>query len=119
MSDKPHRRENVLGQRIFDMPGKRQVSRCAACGAILPALAEPTQTCPKCSAALHSCQQCAHFDPSARFECRPAIPERIAKKDANNDCTFYELRVTVERETSSTPSRPDDARAAFDRLFKK
>lgn len=115
----PHKKENVLGQRIFDMPGKRQVSRCAECGTVLPALGELAPTCPKCGAALHSCKQCTHFDPSSHFECRQSIPERIAKKDGANACTFYEQRVTVERETTSGASKPASARDAFDRLFKK
>ncbi len=120
MPNEPRKkRENVLGQRIFDMPGARQVTRCASCGAELPVLGEPGQTCPKCGAALHSCKQCTHFDTSAHNECRQPIPERIAKKDAANTCSFFEQRVTVERETGSASSRPDDARAAFDRLFKK
>jgi len=49
------------------------------------------------------------------------IKERIAKKDARNDCTFYEIRVTREKETSTPASlrSPNDARAAFENLFKK
>jgi hypothetical protein len=48
------------------------------------------------------------------------IPERIARKDARNECTFYSIRVMVEKETSTpTPVRADDARKAFENLFKK
>ncbi len=48
------------------------------------------------------------------------VKDRIAKKDAKNDCTFYEMRVTREKETSTpAPLKPRDARAAFDNLFKK
>jgi len=40
-------------------------------------------------------------------------------KDKGNDCSLYSIRVMVEKETSSKPSqRPNDARAAFDNLFK-
>ncbi len=96
---------------------------CAQCGTVLPALGDMPAQCPKCGAALHSCQQCTHFDPSERFECRQPIPERIAPKDAANTCTFYEMRVSVERETTtgigSAARTPADARKAFDNLFKK
>jgi hypothetical protein len=58
------------------------------------------------------------------------IVERIPKKDARNDCQFFEFRMTVEKDTSpigysnnvSAPppsNRPSDARQAFEDLFKK
>jgi hypothetical protein len=48
------------------------------------------------------------------------VKERIAKKDEGNECTFYEIRVTREKETSTPAAvRPSSARAAFDNLFKK
>lgn len=67
---------------------------------------------------VHSCKQCAFFDTSARFECSKPVPERIPRKDARNHCSFYEPRMTVERDTSSG-ARPANARAAFESLFKK
>ena len=107
----------AIGPRTPTMPGKRSVTRCGGCGTILPAGFDPQGQCPRCSFELHSCKQCAHFDTSARFECTRPIIERIAKKDARNDCSFYAPRMTVERETST--SAPLDARAAFENLFKK
>ena len=101
------------------MPGTRTISRCAICGALIQALDEVSGQC-QCGAALHSCKQCTHFDPDSRYECRQPITERIARKDAANQCTFFSLRVRVERETTSAGvSRPEDARKAFERLFKK
>jgi hypothetical protein len=48
------------------------------------------------------------------------VKERVAKKDARNECPLYEMRVTREKETSTpVAQRPNDARAAFDNLFKK
>jgi hypothetical protein len=60
------------------------------------------------------------------------IPEQIPRKDQRNDCTFYEFRTTIEKDTApsappSNPSavperlssRPLDARQAFENLFKK
>ena len=106
--------------RRGNMPGTRTVSRCAQCGTILQTLAEPLSQCPKCGFDLHSCKQCEHFDPSSRFECNQPIPARISPKDKKNDCTFYSIRVSLEKETSSKGmARPNDARQAFDNLFKK
>jgi hypothetical protein len=60
------------------------------------------------------------------------IPVRIAIKDAANECELFKPRVTVAREASASapatngnaakiqePRNPNDARAAFDNLFKK
>lgn len=101
------------------MPQTRTVSRCVDCGTPLPPLTDPLGQCPKCRSELHSCRQCAHFDPGHRFECTQPVPERISDKGARNACTFFSLHVTVERETSSGSAHPEDARRAFDNLFKK
>ena len=117
----PRPRTETFGPRALNMPGKRTVSRCAQCGTVLQMITEPIGKCPKCGFELHSCKQCTHFDPSQRFECLQPVPERIAKKDARNDCKFYSISVRVEKQTSTGsagPSSPNDARKAFDSLFK-
>jgi hypothetical protein len=113
------RKDDTFGPRALDMPGSRTVSRCAQCGTVLTMITDPVGQCPKCAFELHSCKQCNHFDPASRFECRQSIPERIARKDARNECMSYMIRTTVERETSSGGMRTDDARKAFENLFKK
>lgn len=114
------RRDNTFGPRPLNMPGTRTVSRCAECGAILENLGETLGQCPKCKFDLHSCKQCEHFDPSSRFECSQPIRERISPKDKRNICTFFSIRVRLEKETSSKQAqRPNDARQAFENLFKK
>jgi predicted RNA-binding Zn-ribbon protein involved in translation (DUF1610 family) len=115
----PARNDNTYGPRHINMPGTRTVSRCAQCGTVLQSITEPVGQCPKCGFELHSCKQCEHFDPSSRFECNQPVPERISPKDKRNDCKFYSMRVALEKETSSKGSaKPNDARAAFDSLFK-
>jgi hypothetical protein len=69
--------------------------------------------------ALHTCKQCAYFDPGARFECRQPVQERIARKDAANQCELFAMKVAVERDTTAGAKRPEDARQAFENLFKK
>jgi hypothetical protein len=102
--------------RPVNMPGFRQVVRCAQCGASIDADVGFESRCPRCGVELHSCAQCTYFDPGARFECMQAVPARISPKNIKNGCTLYAPRTTVERET--TTPRQDDARKAFDDLFK-
>ncbi|MGB7624255.1 MAG: hypothetical protein WBN92_18055 [Terriglobia bacterium] len=115
----PTSRPESFGPRTLNMPGRQSIVRCAGCGAILPTDSDYSGKCPRCGFELHSCKQCTYFEPPAPLECSRPIKERISKKDARNECTFYEPRVTSERETSSGPSRADDPRKAFDDLFKK
>jgi hypothetical protein len=125
-------RQEQIGPRTPRMVGTITRARCSNCGTVLPTGVDPFTACPRCAFELHSCKQCVHFDTSAQFECTQPIPERIAKKDARNDCTFYSFRMTVEKDTaptapSASPSappefagaRPSSARKAFDDLFKK
>jgi len=117
--DRPVKKE-TFGPRALQMPGTHTVSRCAQCGTLLTSISEPVGKCPKCGFELHSCRQCTYFDTSSRFECTQPIPERVARKDERNQCTFYSMRVRVEKETSTPSSaRPTDARTAFENLFKK
>jgi hypothetical protein len=113
------KRDNTFGPRPVNMPGTRAVSRCSQCGTVLQGMTADGK-CAKCGFDLHSCRQCTNFDPGSRFECMKFVPVRIAKKDVRNDCELYEMRVTHEKETSTpATARPNDARAAFENLFKK
>ena len=111
--------------RKVNMPGFRDVLKCARCGQALELPISFDAQCSKCSSDLHSCAQCTWFDTGSRFECNQPIPARVSPKDARNACTHYEARVTVERETRSTTpavrnetSGGSGARQAFDDLFK-
>lgn len=115
----PPKWDHALGPKPVNLPGTREVSRCAQCGAVQQGFGIEGR-CPKCGFELHSCKQCMYFDPGSRFECMQAVKVRVAKKDERNSCDLYEIRVTREKETSTPVSaRPKDARAAFDALFKK
>ncbi|MBS1849659.1 MAG: hypothetical protein JST79_02000 [Acidobacteria bacterium] len=115
----PAKKDNTFGPRPLQMAATRSVSRCSQCGTLLQGMTEIGK-CPKCGFELHSCKQCTYFDPSSRFECMQPIPARISPKDARNECAFYAIRVTMEKETSTPATlRPNDARAAFENLFKK
>lgn len=129
----PRAKQELLGPRTPRMVGTVMRARCANCGAVLAPGFDPKAQCPRCHAEIHCCKQCVHFDTGKQFECTQPIPERITKKDGKNDCSFFELRMTVEKDTSpvnyavstpaatatSSPARPNDARKAFEDLFKK
>lgn len=108
--------------KTFNMPGFREVVKCARCGAELTVATawSATGQCSRCGAELHTCAQCAHFDTSAPFECQQPVPTRVSPKDARNTCTHFEPRTTVERETksSTSPDSTSSAKKAFDDLFK-
>jgi hypothetical protein len=110
------RRISRDGPRTINMPGYREVVRCAQCGNVGSADIGSDARCPRCGTDLHACAQCASFDPGSRFECMEAIPARISPKNTRNNCELFAPRTTVERET--TTPRTDDARKAFDDLFK-
>ncbi|MCC6857577.1 MAG: hypothetical protein IT158_03395 [Bryobacterales bacterium] len=119
---------DVTGPRLPRLLQTVTAARCFSCSTMLPQGIDFSGNCPKCNAELHCCKQCAHFEPSTRFQCLKPIPVRIAVKDKANQCTLFSPRVTVARDVSAAgapapieqgPRTPDDARNAFDRLFKK
>jgi hypothetical protein len=123
------KQQDMLGPRAPRMVGTVMRARCSSCGAVLAPGFDQNSECPKCHFELHSCKQCVHFDTGKQFECTQPIAERVAKKDAKNNCAFFEFRMTVEKDTSpvtyatNTPAapaaKPNDARRAFEDLFKK
>ncbi len=132
------RNADQFGPRTPRMVGTVTRARCSNCGTVLNSGFDPNGKCPKCSLELHCCKQCRFFDSAAQFECTQPIPERITPKDARNNCKFYEFRTTVEKDTAPTsyaqkspavpgaggslpaaPPRHNDARQAFEDLFKK
>src|SRR5437870_9689020 len=68
--------------RSGGMLARHTVSRCGACGAVLPIATATLEQCPNCRAAIRACRQCAHFDAGRRFECDEPIPARLADKSA-------------------------------------
>ena len=107
-----------VAPKTFNMPGFREVVRCARCGHELTVAAASSAegTCVRCGSHLHACAQCVHFDTGAPFECQKPVPIRVSPKDTRNTCSLFEPRTTVERETKS--AAPSSARKAFDDLFK-
>ncbi|MCC7008705.1 MAG: hypothetical protein IT184_07805 [Acidobacteria bacterium] len=115
----PHDPRLPRDPRVPNVPGFKDVFRCARCGRMERPDVGLRSVCGQCGVALHACIQCASFDSGARFECRQTIAARVSPKDAANDCPLFAPRVSIERETGSTPSSSSSsARKAFDDLFK-
>jgi len=127
-------RQEQIGPRTPRMVGTVLRARCASCGNVLQPGFDSNGVCPKCSFELHCCKQCVHFDSAAQWECTQPIPAPILKKTSKNHCKLFEFRMTVEKDTAPiaqaaptavqrehayTASRPNDARRAFEDLFKK
>ena len=121
---------DVTGPRLPRLLQTVVAARCFNCSTALPQDVDWKGKCPKCGSELHCCKQCAHFEPSTRFQCLKPIPVRIPGKDLANTCTLFSPRVTVARDGAAPsasvaplldpgPKTPNDARSAFDRLFKK
>ena len=93
---------DVTGPRLPRLVQNVVASRCFNCATALPPGADFKGSCPKCAAALHCCKQCAHFEPSTRFQCLKPIPERLPAKDKANECELFKPRVTVARDATQS-----------------
>jgi hypothetical protein len=122
------------GKRLPVITAYKETVRCAECGQDLSTAfdIQPESLCPKCSADLHTCRNCRHFDTAARFECTQSIKVRIGRKAAANTCPLFTARTIVVKELGQAAAAPsggaaqapssrpvDEARAALERLFKK
>jgi len=96
-----------------------EVFRCKVCGERNDPEVVSSSLCKKCRAPLHACNQCRFFDGAARWQCRQPIPAPIAAKSKANGCTFYAPVVTLDLTGTKAAETPDQARAAFDKLFGK
>ena len=75
--------------------------------------------CGKCGVPLHACIHCQSFDAGARFECREIDSRAHQPQGRAERLRLFAPRVSVERETGSTPAAgSNSARKAFDDLFK-
>jgi hypothetical protein len=73
--------------------------------------------CSKCGADIHSCLNCHNYDPAAHNRCRESQAEWVTDREKANFCDFF---MPSKRAASGKPaSSTDDARSAFDNLFRK
>jgi hypothetical protein len=97
--------------------------KCNACGHLRLGLENPTadETCIKCAADIHTCGNCRFFDTTTLWECRENIPARVSPKHARNECAFFTPKIVKDlaADKARMPVSENDARKAFDALFKK
>lgn len=117
-SDAPPRFEGAPKGRGAER-NRDEVFRCKACGEKNDVEVARAATCKKCGAALHACSQCRHFDSSAPNQCRKPVAAAIPSKNAANDCALFEPAVSLDLKGRTAIDTPDQARAAFDKLFGK
>ena len=117
-------------QRMEDAPRGRTAGgfgpdafKCNKCGLIRHSLGELTHedVCHGCGADLHTCGNCRFFDATTLWECRENIPARVVGKQTKNQCTFFQPKIVKDlaADKGSKPMSENDARKAFDALFKK
>jgi hypothetical protein len=94
---------------------------CHHCGKALSMEGRPQRTdaCPTCYSDLKCCRNCRFFDPGANNQCAEPQAEWCPDKDKANFCEYFEFRETAGAGTAGPGAEPDDARAAFAKLFRK
>jgi hypothetical protein len=75
--------------------------------------------CAHCKAEMHCCKNCRFFDPGKNNQCSEPQAEYVRDKVRDNFCDFFEANRNVPlNERSTTTVRTENARSAFDNLFK-
>jgi hypothetical protein len=130
-SERPRSEQIPRKERLEGSPRGRSAGgfgpeafKCARCGALQRSLDEIgfDSQCRECDADLHTCTNCRAFDTSVRWECREdALTARVAPKDVRNQCELFSPKIVrdLTADKGRSAQTPDDARAAFDALFKK
>jgi hypothetical protein len=117
-SEAPKRLEGAPKGRGAER-NRDEVFRCKVCGEKNDPEIAVASLCRKCGAPLHACNQCRFFDGAARWQCRQEIPAPVPAKSKANECIYYAPVVTLDLIGAKAAETPDQARAAFDRLFGK
>ncbi|MCP3978424.1 MAG: hypothetical protein GY716_03700 [bacterium] len=101
-----------------------EVMRCFDCGrnaSNFGGVPTPTAVCPHCSAPLHCCRTCTHFDTAARWQCRATITEAVSSKTKGNECKLFQPRLVLDvtGRRSNNVSSSNDPKSQFENLFKR
>jgi len=91
---------------------------CPFCNADLGAVGPVYRSsrCPSCENDLKICWNCRFYDPSAHWECRETVSERVADKDRANFCDGF--RFDPHKGVADL-SNKKSAKDAFSSLFKE
>ena len=91
---------------------------CLRCGASLSDLSLPLSRrdqCPHCSADLHVCRMCVHFDKSVPRQCREDGADDVTDKDRPNFCDWF--KPSDKAFDASASGAADAARDTLAALF--
>lgn len=91
---------------------------CFRCGASLASLSLPLSRrdeCPECSAHLHVCRMCRHFDPAAVRQCLEDDAEDVTDKERLNFCEWFVP--SEDAFDSAAKAEADRAERSLDALF--
>jgi hypothetical protein len=91
---------------------------CFRCGASLAALSLPLSRrdeCPECTASLHVCRMCRHFDPAAVNQCREDDAEEVRDKERVNFCEWF--APTEDAFDAGAKADADRAKQSLDAQF--
>ncbi len=91
---------------------------CFRCGASLATLSLPLSRrdqCPDCSADLHVCRMCLHFDTRVPRQCREDGAEDVFEKERPNFCDWF--KPSDSAFDAGKKSEADAAKDALAALF--
>jgi hypothetical protein len=77
-----------------------------------------TAECPSCNADIHCCLNCVNYDTSAHNRCRESQAEWVTDRERANFCDYFKPN-SLAAKAKGKSGPPDDARNAFENLFKK
>ena len=91
---------------------------CHRCGSSLSTLSLPLSRrdqCPECSADLHVCRMCTHFDKTVTRQCSEDGAEDVTDKDRPNFCDWFKPSDKAFNESGKADE--DAAKDALEALF--
>lgn len=93
------------------------MKKCFRCDAVVEEreFFSRRDTCGKCGADLHVCRNCSFYSPGRSNDCEEPQAERVVEKDRANYCDFFRFK----EGRGEAATRKDDAKKAWDDLFKK
>jgi hypothetical protein len=72
--------------------------------------------CPYCHADLHVCKACDFYENGSHNDCRESSAEFVSDKERSNFCDYFRPSKKITK--GERTSKADEAKAAFDALFK-
>jgi hypothetical protein len=94
---------------------------CHNCGREIKLIGKVSRKdeCSHCATDMHCCKNCRFFDPGKNKQCTEPLAEYVRDKVKGNFCEYFEPNTRVPLTSRSARPAGDDARKAFDNLFKK